>query len=122
MNEHQLGNVYKGHFEYQDKPGTKDFRRMVLIDITGEDEDIGVLTQITSQEPKDPPTWHDQYRKPINKWKESGLTKMSYARVNKNFPLPLNVLNRPIGQMNEEEFLRIAEAALLYMSVHGFKH
>lgn len=122
MTEHELGSVYKGYFQYQDKPETKDFRRMVLIDITGENSDVGIMTQITGQPPKDPPKYYDQFREPIYKWQEAGLTKMSYARVNKNFTLPFNVLSKPIGKMSEEEFLRIALAAINYINRNGFEH
>jgi mRNA interferase MazF len=122
MSLHVLGNVYKDYFDYQDIPGKRDFRRMVLVDITGENSDIGILTQITGQPPKNPPGYFDQFREPIHKWPEAGLTQMSYARVNKNFTLPFNVLSKPIGKMSEEEFLRIAVAALRYIEAHGFEH
>ncbi|MBJ6362282.1 hypothetical protein ACFOQM_13355 [Paenibacillus sp. GCM10012307] len=85
MSLHEPGNVYKGEFQYQDS-SKKNFRRMVLIDVvTHNDEEVGLMTQITGQGPKFPPGYYDQFREPINHWQLSGLTKMSYARVNKNF-------------------------------------
>ncbi|QSF43552.1 hypothetical protein [Paenibacillus tianjinensis] len=122
MSKHEIGNVYKGYFQYQDQPGTKDFRRLLLTDIVGENLDIGIMTQITTQGPKTPPTHYDQFREPIGKWSQAGLNKKSYARVNKNMPLPLNVLNNPIGKLDEEDFLRIVGEALKYMSIKGFEH
>ena len=118
MSEHSIGNVYKGYFQYQDS-ADRDFRRLLLTDISG---DIGIMTQITGQPPNNPPKYYDRYREPIEKWEQAGLTRKSYARVNKNFPIPINVLNKPIGIMDEEEFIRIASAALSYISKNGFKH
>jgi mRNA interferase MazF len=121
MTDHQIGNVYKGYFEYQDS-SKRDFRRLLLTDITGDNNEIGIMTQITGQPPKDPPKKYDMYREPIHKWREAGLTKLSYARVNKNFPIPINVLNKPIGKLDEEEFLRIADEVLKYIHSKGFEH
>ncbi|MGG4344357.1 hypothetical protein [Paenibacillus lautus] len=122
MSKHEIGNIYKGYFQYQDRHETRDFRRLLLTDITGENSEIGIVTQITGQGPKEPPGYYDKYREPIEKWKQAGLTKKSYARVNKNMPLPLNVLNNPIGRLDDEEFIRIVGEAMKYLNSHGFEH
>jgi mRNA interferase MazF len=122
MTDHEIGNIYKGHFQYQDSPNQSDFRRLLLTDIIGDNSEIGIMTQITGEPPKDPPKYFDQFKKPIDGWLRYGLTKMSYARINKNFPIPLNVLSKPIGKMDDEEFLPIAIAILQYIKENGFKH
>lgn len=122
MTNHEIGNVYKGTFEYQDAPGSRDYRRLLLVDIVGEAADTGIVTQITSQPPKSPPGYYDQFREPIEKWQQAGLTKPSYARVNKNIAIPLSALAKPIGKLDDEDFARIAVAVFTYLSQHGFKH
>lgn len=122
MKKHKVGSIYTGVFNYQDKPEDSKKRTILLTDIVGENSDIALVTQITSQPPKEPPTYHDQFRKPILKVAEYGLHKKSYVRINKNAFLPINALTKPIGQMDEEEFLEFAKQIMEYIKKNGMRH
>jgi len=119
MTEHKIGNVYKGYFQLQDSTESK-FRRLLLTDITGDNSEIGIMTYLTGAHPSVPPSHHDQYKMPLDKWLRYGLTKMTYAKINKNMPIPINVLSKPIGQMDDEEFLPIAQRVIEYIKLNGF--
>lgn len=122
MAKHKVGNIYTGVFDYEDKPEESKKRLILLTDIVGENSDIGLVTQITSQPPKEPPRYHDQYKKPILKVAEYGLRKKSFVRVNKNSFVPLNALTKPIGQMDDDEFQLFAIAIMKYIRENGMKH
>lgn len=121
MTEHKIGNIYKGYFQHQDSNETS-FRRLLLTDIAGDNLEIGIMTQLTGSPPGTPPSYYDQYKVPLNKWMRYRLTKMTYARINKNMPIPINVLSKAIGEMDDDEFLQIAEKVMEYIRVNGFKH
>lgn len=103
------GEIYKVNCVYEDDDSISEERPVVIVRA---DNTAGlyVVVQITSEPPKEPPSTYDQYKLPIFNWRQAGLVKPSYAKLNRIERFTKDELLEYYGRMNRMDLTRIEEA------------
>ncbi|AVB12165.1 type II toxin-antitoxin system PemK/MazF family toxin [Bacillus subtilis] len=103
----QVGDIYLVEVAFEDDPSKSKERPVVVIDVDEQDNiTVLAISEITSQGPKNPPKYFDQFKTPINKWKQAGLDKMSYVKANKVNIIEEQALKKHLGSMEFEDLYR----------------
>ncbi|AEB77358.1 type II toxin-antitoxin system PemK/MazF family toxin [Clostridium botulinum] len=103
-----IKDIYIVRIYYEDKIEKAKNRPIIIINKNVTDKETSyTISEITSAKPKDPPRHFDKFKEPIVKWKEAGLDKMSFVKVNKLYKIPSNKLYKKIGVMTDEDFDKV---------------
>jgi mRNA interferase MazF len=98
---------FKGNF------GKSKIRPVLILNKTDEKYTI---VEITSESPKNPPTYYDQFKEEIKNWEEYGLERKSYIKCkNIHNVKPIKFL-RKIGTMSNNDFEFFIQKILGYNS------
>ena len=73
-----VGDIFWLDVEFEDEPDTSK-RRPVII-VAGNADELLILVSTTSQPPSNPPSFYDQFKIPILKWRNNGFTKPSWVK------------------------------------------
>ncbi len=73
----EIGEVYWLEVEYEDIPNESKRRPAIIID--KKEDRLFILVSTTSQSPKDPPSYFDQFKIPIYNWRKIGLPQASWG-------------------------------------------
>lgn len=101
-----VGEIHSVIIYFENNPQDFKIRPVLIIDIDA-NTNICTFAEITSSGPKNPPSFYDQFKEPIYKWKEAGLEKLSFVkthRIHKAHKDKFVIFN---GNMNEQELNRI---------------
>lgn len=102
MEKYNIGDVWWTYFPYSDKD---DYKRRPAIVIN--DETIAILTMyVTSQNKENNP-----YSILIQDWKEAGLSKESWTRIDKIVRLDEQDMDRKIGELSHRDLTKILQLA-----------
>jgi mRNA-degrading endonuclease toxin of MazEF toxin-antitoxin module len=102
VEKYNIGDVWWTYFPYSDKD---DYKRRPAIVI--DDETIAILTMyVTSQNKENNP-----YSIPIQDWKEAGLPKESWTRIDKIVRLDEQDMDRKIGELSQRDLMKILQLA-----------
>ena len=102
MEKYNIGDVWWTYFPYSDKD---DYKRRPAIVI--DDETIAILTMyVTSQNKENNP-----YSILIQDWKEAGLPKESWTRIDKIVRLDEQDMDRKIGELSQKDLKKILQLA-----------
>lgn len=102
MEKYNIGDVWWTYFPYSDKD---DYKRRPAIVIN--DETIAILTMyVTSQNKENNP-----YSILIQDWKEAGLSKESWTRIDKIVRLDEQDMDRKIGELSQRDLTKILQLA-----------
>ena len=102
MEKYNIGDVWWTYFPYSDKD---DYKRRPAIVI--DDETIAILTMyVTSQNKENNP-----YSILIQDWKEAGLPKESWTRIDKIVRLDEQDMDRKIGELSQRDLKKILQLA-----------
>lgn len=113
MEKYNIGDLWWTHFPFSDKDEYK--RRPALV--IGDDT-IAILTiYVTSQNKEDNP-----YSILIEDWKEAGLSKKSWVRIDKIIELSEWNMDRKIGELSQNDLTKILQLAkeALTNTLHEF--
>mgnify|MGYP004488262529 CR=1 FL=1 len=112
MGKYSIGDVWWVRFPYQDEEKEKH-RPAIVID----EENIAILAMYVTSKNKDNP-----YSIAIKNWKETGLSKPSWARIDKIVKISERNMDRKIGELSREDLVRIMQlvAEILTGSFHEF--
>ena len=113
MEKYNIGELWWTHFPFSDKDEYK--RRPALV--IGDDT-IAILTiYVTSQNKEDNP-----YSILIEDWKEAGLSKKSWVRIDKIIELSEWNMDRKIGELSQNDLSKILQLAkeALTNTLHEF--
>jgi mRNA interferase MazF len=73
----EIGEIFWFEIEYEDTLNESKRRPAIII---GKKEDsLFILISTTSQSPKDPPSYFDQFKIPIYNWRKMGLPQASWG-------------------------------------------
>lgn len=84
---------------------------MLIINYLHEDNTY-VIAEITKTKPKIPPTYYDQFKEPIEKWKQAGLHEKSYVKTHKLHRIESDKLINRIGKTDTTDFNNIIERVI----------
>ena len=102
MGKYNIGDVWWTYFPYSDKD---DYKRRPAIVI--DDETIAILAMyVTSQNREKNP-----YSIFIQDWKEAGLPKESWTRIDKIIKLSERNMDRKIGELSKRDLTKIFQLA-----------
>lgn len=73
----EIGEVYWLEVEYEDIPNESKRRPAIIID--KKEDRLFILVSTTSQSPKDPPSYFDQFKIQIYNWRKIGLPQASWG-------------------------------------------
>ncbi|MFA6808944.1 MAG: type II toxin-antitoxin system PemK/MazF family toxin [Eubacteriales bacterium] len=102
-----VSNIYWLEIYYEDKNESKI--RPVLVVAYEKDCNILTITEITSSPPNNPPMYFDQFKEPIYKWKDAGLSRLSYVKTHKLHRIDRDEIGSFCGELDIDEFLRILD-------------
>lgn len=101
-----IGELYLVRIAYDDNSNKSKIRPVLVInkdDLTNS----CTIVEITGTAPKNPPTYYDQFKKPITRWREAGLDKPSYVKIHKTHNIKINNLHEKIGFIDTSDFYNI---------------
>lgn len=99
MGKYNIGEVWWTHFPFQEKDIEKH-RPAIVID----EDTIAILTlYVTSQNKENP------YSIEITDWKEAGLSKQSWARIDRIIRMDEWRMDRKIGNLSQKDLLKIMQ-------------
>ncbi|ABR48283.1 hypothetical protein Amet_2124 [Alkaliphilus metalliredigens QYMF] len=101
-----FGDLYLVRIAFDDNPHVAKNRPVFLVNHLSESK-LYTIAEITKSSPKRPPTYFDQYKEPINKWKQAALDKKSYVKTHKLHNVGYDKLFRKIGETAQEDAIRI---------------
>ncbi len=106
-----IKDIYLVKIYYEDNQKHFKNRPVVIINKnTNEaEEELYTISEITSSKPKTPPSYYDEFKEPIIKWKKAGLDKMSFVKSNKLHLVKSDKLYKKIGVMENDDFFRIVK-------------
>lgn len=112
MEKYNIGDVWWVHFPYGDEEKEKR-RPAIIID----SETIAILAMYVTSKNKDNP-----YSIEIKDWKETGLSKPSWTRIDKIVSISEWYMDRKIGRLSEKDSLKIMQlvAELISQKFHEF--
>ena len=99
MEKYNIGEVWWIHFPYHDKDQDKR-RPAIVID----DETIAILAMYVTSKNKDNP-----YSIEIEDWKETGLPKPSWTRIDKIVRISEWYMDRKIGVLSKKDLKKIMQ-------------
>lgn len=99
MGKYNIGEIWWTEFPFSDCSETKR-RPAIVID----DENIAILTLYVTSQDKDNP-----YSILIDDWKEAGLSKMSWARIDKIVSMEGWRIQEKIGNLTEKDLLKFLQ-------------
>lgn len=99
MEKYNIGEVWWIHFPYHDK-GQDKRRPAIVID----DETIAILAMYVTSKNKDNP-----YSIEIEDWKETGLPKPSWTRIDKIVRISEWYMDRKIGVLSKKDLKKIMQ-------------
>ncbi|KUO53154.1 MAG: hypothetical protein APF76_03685 [Desulfitibacter sp. BRH_c19] len=102
-----IGNIYWLEIYYEDKDESKI--RPILIVNHEKDSNLLTIAEITSSPPNNPATYFDQFKEPIYKWKDAGLSRLSYVKTHKLHRIAKDELGSYCGELDGDEFFRILD-------------
>lgn len=102
-----IGDIYWTEIYYEDKVESKVRPVLVVNDEVG--SSLLTIAEITSSPPNSPPIYFDQYKEPIYKWKDAGLSRLSFVKTHKLHRIAKNELGTYCGELDWNEFLRILD-------------
>jgi mRNA interferase MazF len=105
MNEHCIGGIFWLEIFFEDKDESKV--RPVLVVSYAKESNLLTIVEITSSPPNNPPTHFDQFKEPIYKWKEAGLSRLSYAKTHKLHRIHRDEIGSFCGKLEGSDFDRI---------------
>lgn len=114
-----VGDIFRFKVDYQDEPqGAKE--RPVVVLAVSEDKVIAVAAQITTKAPKEPPSYHDQFKFPIWNWRKSGLERSSWVKTSPENMLEIEVhhLKDYVGHLHQEDLSRLLDQLEIELSRH----
>ncbi|MCR8641559.1 type II toxin-antitoxin system PemK/MazF family toxin [Paenibacillus sp. N1-5-1-14] len=105
-----ISEVWKTKIYYKGTSGSGKIRPVLVVNYE-EDSDLYTIQEITSVEPKEPPTHYDGLKQVISKWKEAGLDEKSYVKCSHTNTHKIGRvrLRGYIGILDEEDFETIIE-------------
>lgn len=108
-NDPAISEVWTARIYFKGNSGINKPRPVLVVNV--DEENNYTIQEITSVKPKEPPTFYDNFKELIDKWKESGLDEPSYVKC-----APSNThkverirLHGYVGVMAEEDFENIIE-------------
>lgn len=104
----EIRDIFIVKIYYEDDCNKWKHRPIVIVNKI-QNNDLYVISEITSQSPKKPPSFYDQFKEPIVKWKKSGLNKMSFVKTNKIYKVSGDKLYKKIGVMDTDDYIRIVK-------------
>lgn len=102
----EIGSICCIKLYYTGLTGESKVRPVLVIDADYENN-LYTIVKITSVGPKNPPTYHDRYKIEIQNWKQYGLDKQSWVKIN----------DENIYRVSGDKFVKILGA----MDVHNPK-
>lgn len=99
MGKYNVGEVWWIHFPYGDKDVEKR-RPAIVVD----DDTIAILAMYVTSKDKDNP-----YSIEIEDWKEAGLSKPSWTRIDRIVSISEWFMDRKIGDLSSRDFSKIME-------------
>ncbi|WP_124113415.1 type II toxin-antitoxin system PemK/MazF family toxin [Paenibacillus xylanexedens] len=106
----EISEVWSAAIYYKGTSGTSKIRPVLIVNIN-EESDIVTIQEITGVKPDVPPTYYDDFKQLITKWKETGLKKKSWVKC-----APTNThnisklrLGKLIGIADEDDFEAIID-------------
>ena len=109
----QKGDIWLVYLEFSDMPGVGKVRPVLILE--SEDEQLlVVVAKITSVACEE-----DSVRFELDNWKNYGLLKPSFVRIDQCFRVaPDKILrDEPLGKLDDETFNKIETKINLYKSV-----
>jgi uncharacterized protein YifN (PemK superfamily) len=94
----KIGDIYKVRIKFDDKNIFK-IRPVIIINIKN---DYYIIVEITT---KKHTGYYDQFKIPINYWKEANLNKLSYFKTDKVHKVAYDKLYQYIGAANVEDII-----------------
>ncbi|MEA1961269.1 MAG: type II toxin-antitoxin system PemK/MazF family toxin [Bacillota bacterium] len=73
----EVGEIFWLEIEYEDIPNESKIRPAIIVD--KDEESFYILVSTTTQSPKDPPSYYDQFKIPILNWRKIGLPQASWG-------------------------------------------
>ena len=107
-----IADVYIVRIYFKGTSGIYKPRPVVIIN-SDKAKDIYTIAEITSVKP-DASSYYDQFNEEIIDWKSCGLDKKSYVKCKNIHNVNSQRLLRKIGEMDEDDFLNIAEKIVEY--------
>lgn len=101
-----IREIYRVKIFFEDNPFEFKIRPILIIDVNL-DSGLFTITEITSSQPKVPPSYYDQFKEPIINWRRAGLTEPSYVKTHKIFRVEKDKLLEYVGKMPSHDFDRI---------------
>lgn len=105
MGNYNIGEVWWADFPFEDQNVTKHRPAIVM-----DDDTIAVLAMKVTSQDKDIP-----YNIKIEDWKEAGLKKLSWARIDAVIEMSDWQMNRKIGDLSERDLKKIMQ---LFVEIH----
>lgn len=99
MGKYDIGEIWWVHFPYQEEDIEKR-RPAIVID----DETIAVLAMYVTSKDKNNP-----YSIEIEDWKESGLTRPSWTRIDRIISLNEWYMDRKIGKLSQKDLIKLVQ-------------
>lgn len=73
-----ISDIYSVRIFYKGQTGQSKIRPVLILNNIG---DIVTIAEITTAEPKNPPTYYDSFKEEIKCWRECGLEKNHILNV-----------------------------------------
>jgi mRNA interferase MazF len=102
-----IGNIYWLEVFYEDEDESKV--RPVLVVNYDKNSNLLTIAEITSSPPNNPLTYFDQFKEPIYKWKEAGLSRLSYVKTHKLHRIDKDEIGSFCGELDSDEYIRILD-------------
>ncbi|MHB1405546.1 MAG: type II toxin-antitoxin system PemK/MazF family toxin [Desulfitobacteriaceae bacterium] len=101
-----IREIYRVKVFFEDNPSEFKIRPILIVDFDT-DSALFTITEITSTQPKVPPTYHDRFKEPIINWRRAGLTEPSYVKTHKIFRIEQDKFLEFVGEVPGLDFDRI---------------
>lgn len=101
-----IGDIYTVRIYFQGTSGPYKTRPILIINTDGV---MYTIAEITSEGPKDPPTYYDQFKEKIKGWEKYGLDKESFVKCTNIHNISNARFINHIGSMDENEFEEIVD-------------
>jgi mRNA-degrading endonuclease toxin of MazEF toxin-antitoxin module len=111
MSSYKIGDIFDVEVEFQEQDERRKTRPVVIVDIEDGDPVILTIAALTGAALKNPPTYHDSFKVPLNDWQSAGLKKESYVKshpgnIGKINPSALKTHRGTLSQEDLDEVLK----------------
>ena len=112
MGKYNIGDVWWTHFPFENSNIVKHRPAIVI-----NDDEIAILAMYVTSKDKETP-----YSIEITDWEQTGLSKVSWARIDRIISISEWNLDRKIGKLTERDLLKILQlvAELTTETFHEF--